>query len=440
MAETKRDELTWRRQLQQVTAAYSFLWLLLANLVGLWLALLLVWPELAAGLGEWTYGRWMPLHMDWQLYGWCALPLVGLLLSAFLSPRYGSRPGDLHVGFGAWSLALLLGGWSSLHGVVSGKLFLNWQGAGRVAFPVAQMVLVAVLGLAVWGAWHAGRASKLELGIKVGALLLLLSSPLALFITAGREVYPPIDPTSGGATGHSLLASSLGIILIFGLMPWLLRVPQRATRVNQWKVFAAAYLISCGIWALIEHGNASNESLNQVLGLAVLLAWVPLVVWYHRGFVWPAGLRLWRYAFYAWWGLLTVDGFLTFLPGVLDVLKFTNAMVGHAHLAMAGMVSALNMLILGSLGSVESDDPWLDRSAFWLWQIGTCLYVLVMTVQGVREGLEPQVLWSENRLTHAIYLLRLLAGLLMLAASVRWCWLSGRRRLFTQPLTAPSFV
>ena len=81
----------WRRQLQRITAGYSLIWLLAANLVGLWLALLLLWPDLGTVLGGWTYGRWMPLHMDWQLYGWCALPLVGLLLSVYLAPRYGSR-------------------------------------------------------------------------------------------------------------------------------------------------------------------------------------------------------------------------------------------------------------------------------------------------------------------------------------------------------------
>lgn len=415
----------WRRQLQRITTVYSLGWLLAANLVGLWLALLLVWPGLGAGLGEWTYGRWMPLHMDWQLYGWCALPLVGLLLSAYLAPRYGSGAGDLHVGFLCWSLALLLGGWFSLQGEVSGKLFLNWRGAARVSFPVAQLVLVAVLGMGLWGAWRRANAGARELGLKLAGLLVLAASPVALFITAGREVYPPIDPTSGGATGHSLLASTLGIILIFGLLPWLLRVAPRAGRTQRWQVFAGAYLMSGLVWAVIEHGNASNESLNQVLGLAVLLLWVPLVVWYHQSFEWPVGLRLWRIAFFAWWGLLTVDGFVTFLPGVLDLLKFTNALVAHAHLAMAGMLGALNMLILGSLGPTREGDPWLDRASFWCWQLGTLTYVVVMTVQGVREGQAPFVLWGVNGLTQALYLVRVGAGLAMLLASVRWCWLAA---------------
>jgi len=424
VAEGSDPRPLWRRHVQRVTATYSLAWLLMANLVGLWLALLLVWPQLGHGLGELTYGRWMPLHMDWQLYGWCALPLVGLLLSSYLAPRYDSRVADLHVGFGAWSLALLLGGCLSLNGEVSGKLFLNWSGLGRVFFPAAQLVLFAVLAVGFWGAWKKRQDSSRTLSMKALGLLLLASSPVALFITAGREVYPPIDPTSGGATGHSLLASTLGIILIFGLLPWLLWVPKRASRINRVQVFVTAYLLSSFVWVLIEHGNASNESLNQVLGMAVLIVWIPLIVWYHRGFEWSVDLRLWQYAFYVWWALLTVDGFITFLPGVLSVLKFTNAMVAHAHLAMAGMVGSFNMLILGSLGPSEAGDPWLDRSAFWYWQTGTLTYVVVMTWEGGREGLQPQVLWGENGLTQTFYVVRILAGAAMLLASIRWCWLA----------------
>ena len=40
----------------------------------LWLSLLLLWPGLGDLFAPLTYGRWMPLHMNWQLYGWTALP------------------------------------------------------------------------------------------------------------------------------------------------------------------------------------------------------------------------------------------------------------------------------------------------------------------------------------------------------------------------------
>ncbi|WP_269525530.1 hypothetical protein [Coraliomargarita parva] len=425
---TERPD-SWSRYLQLATASYSFFWLLAANLVGLWLAALLVWPHLGDLVPDWTYGRWMPLHMDWQLYGWCSLPLVGLLMRYFMSPSNGSTRMDIGIGYGAWSVALFIGGFLSLQGEVSGKLFLNWSGVGRIAFPVAQMVLFSVLAAASVGRYR--RIGKFDTKQWLQALLLLvlIASPVSLFITSGRKVYPPIDPESGGATGHSLLASTLGIILIFGFLPYLLRIRGKARARKLSRFYAGAYLASLCVWALIGHGNASNRSAGQVVGLGVLLAWVPMIAVYFRAFEWPVQLRPWLLAFLFWWGFLTVDGFITFLPGVLDVLKFTNGMVAHAHLAMAGMLGALNMLVLGTLGRAESGDPWTDRAGFWLWQSGTLIYVLAMLVQGVREGLDPTVLFGGNALTQTLYLVRLLAGGLLVSASARWAVLLLRVEL-----------
>ncbi len=416
---SEKGEANWRRRLQCMTAMYSLLWLLSANLVGLWLAAVLLWPQLGQLAGEFTYGRWMPLHMDWQLYGWCALPLVGLLMGYFLNEDDGS---DAHLGFILWSLALGVGGVLSLHGVVSGKLFLNWAGLGRIAFPVAQLVLWAILLRASVLRWQRIGKMDTKQWLQLGLLAVLLVSPISLFWTAGADVYPPIDPESGGATGHSLLASSLGILAIFGMLPYMLRVPIRLEGRHWRRIYLGAMLASTVAWALLDHGNASNTQPGQILGLGVLLLWVPLLWGYFHAHDWPAPLRRWLAAFLFWWGFLTVSGFISYLPGVLDLMKFTNGLVAHAHLAMAGMVGALNMLVLGSLGEARARDPWSDRAAFWLWQSGTFVYVLAMLVQGVREGLDPTVLFGANAVTSLLYGVRFFAGLLLVAANLCWLW------------------
>src|SRR5947208_373392 len=62
------------RRVMAATAWHSLLWLVLANCVGVLLAAMLLFPGINALLGEWTYGRWMAVHMNLQLYGWCSLP------------------------------------------------------------------------------------------------------------------------------------------------------------------------------------------------------------------------------------------------------------------------------------------------------------------------------------------------------------------------------
>lgn len=307
----------------------------------------------------------------------------------------------------------------SLKGSVSGKLFLNWSGLARMAFPVAQVVLWAILFRSSFSRWRRIRKLDTKQWLQVGLLLLLLSPPIALFITAGADVYPPIDPESGGATGHSLLASSLGIIFIFGLMPYILNLPHANKSRLGSRIFVSAFLISIAAWGLLEHGNERNSQIGQIIGLAVLLIWVPLIWFYYRAFVWPQCIRAWLAAFFFWWGFLTISGFISFLPGVLDVMKFTNGLVAHAHLAMAGMLGAFNMLLLGTLGEAREGDPWTDSAAFWLWNSGTLLYVLSMLVQGIREGLDPTVLFGADKLTTVLYVIRLVAGLIMISANLR---------------------
>ena len=426
---------TSARQLQGITALYSLLWLFAANLGGLWLSILLLWPETGRILGEFSYGRWMPLHMDWQLYGWCSLPLVGLLIRYFAGSTPDVRSIELHLPFLLWSLGLAVLGAASLNGYVSGKLFLNWEGFSRGLFPAAQVFLWVLLAGWSWARYRRVGHFDTTQWMQAALLFVLIAAPLSLFLTSGPKGYPPVDPASGGATGHSLLASSLGIIFIFGLIPGLLRLESRVPAARWGRRYAIAFVASAACWALLGHGNEANTQVGQILGLGVLLAWVPLVLVYYRSFVWPSGIRRWLLAFLFWWALLTVSGFITFLPGILDRLKFTNGLVAHAHLAMAGMLTAFNMLVLAALGRTGKGDPWSDRAGFWLWHGGTLLYVVSMTLQGMREGGDPAVLFGPDRLTDFFYGLRLFSGVMMTAASLRWLWLlEGVRRGATSPL------
>src|SRR5688572_18713714 len=113
---------TVRFPFSRVVAVHSLGWLVAANLVGVWLAVSLVWPAVGNLLAPLSYGRWSPLHLDWQLYGWCALPLVGMLLAWFFDGDHFRARGHAQLAFSFWSVALALGGVSWLAGNVSGKL------------------------------------------------------------------------------------------------------------------------------------------------------------------------------------------------------------------------------------------------------------------------------------------------------------------------------
>ncbi len=72
---------------------HSLGWLVVGNAVGVLLAVLLLFPALGNVFAPLTYGRWIPVHLNAQLYGWSSIPLIGLLFRL-----YGPK-----AGFGPWT-------------------------------------------------------------------------------------------------------------------------------------------------------------------------------------------------------------------------------------------------------------------------------------------------------------------------------------------------
>ena len=397
--------------LVRATARHSLGWLVAANFVGVWLALVLLWPALGDLVAPLTYGRWVPLHLDWQLYGWTALPVVGVLLAWFVDER---DAGGARVAFGAWTVALALGGVSWLAGRTSGKLFLDWTGLARPLLPAAMLVLWGVLGRALWRRWF--EWTPRERWARFALLALLAPVPHVLFWSMGREVYPAVNPDSGGATGAALLGSTLGIVTIFLLLPALLHVPARSAQFYVIRKIAwGAWAVSWGVFAVVDHGHATHHALSQIAALGVLLAWVPLLAWFWLAHAWSDAAWPWLRAGIAWWALLVLSGWVDFLPGVSESQKFTHGLVAHAHLAMAGLVTAVNAVMLTTLRGRAA-----PRGVFALWQAGCVVHLVVLAALGAVEQERAADLFRSEAWTQAVFALRLLGGAAMAAASAWW--------------------
>lgn len=393
---------------------HSLFWLTAANAVGALLAAELLWPEFGDTLAPFTYGRWVPLHLNWQLYGWCSLPLVGLLLH-WIGAGPDLRSARLAIlALWIWSIALLAGGVSWLVGVTSGKLFLDWYGWARPLLPAAMTLLWGTLAWQLWTNRFALTARKTV--AQVALLLVLFAVPPIIFLASGRTVYPAVNPRSGGATGTSLLGSTLGVVGIFGLVPDLLGVEVRAKNAGARKrLFWIFFLFSGVIFAALDHTHAPSSSLGQQAGLGVLVLWIPSVWVFFRTFDWSPSSRPWLTAAFVWWLLLVITGFLIFLPAISERLKFTNALVSHAHLAMAGLLTSLNIAILNLLIPTQ---PVVR--GFWVWQLSTAIHVVTLAVLGWLEPDRLGALFLRSDWTQAFYGLRLACGLIMCWVSAMW--------------------
>jgi cytochrome c oxidase cbb3-type subunit 1 len=424
-----------RTEILAFAAWHSLFWLVFANAVGVLLATLLIVPRLNNVLGEWTYGRWMPVHINLQLYGWCSLPLVAFLFKVYGADREPAAQWARPV-LWVWSSALGVGALSWLTGHSSGKLFLDWTGYSRIVFPLALVTLWLLLAFSLANEWRApSNSTILVRGTKLIGLALLLAVPVLIYIAASPSIYPPINPDSGGPTGASQLESVLVIVGILLLLPYGLtrrKAGPSGLTIITWSIFAAEFLLCFGL----GRADVSHHRPTQYISLGSLLVWLPLTPAYYNTFEWHSNTRLWRIAFLCWWSILVPTGWCLFLPGVLDHLKFTDGLVGHSLLAMAGFASSLLIFVMVQL---LGEGGWIFNGtrSFYVWQGSVFAYVVLMFFAGWREGFNPAFTIVPGTARNSIYFLRLVLGVLMLAASADW--LIDASRLLREPagITGP---
>ena len=399
-------------------AWHALFWLVFANAVGVLIAILLLFPALNRLLGEWTYGRWIMVHMNLELYGWASLPLAG-----FLFKVYGADRGPLaqwcRPVMWVWSAALALCAYSWLSGHSSGKLFLDWSGYSRVLFPLAMIALFLVLAVSFVREWNsAAIVTMAARSARVFGLVFLLAIPVAIYMAASPDFYPAINPDTGGPTGASQLESSLIVVAILLMLPFgLTRRKRENVRMIPiaWAIMIAEFVLCIAL----GRGDISHHRPAQFLSLGCLLLWIPLTPAYYAAFEWRANTRRWRIAFLCWWSALVLTGWVFFLPGVLDHFKFTDGLVGHSLLAMAGFTSSLLIFVMVQL---LGEGGWIfNRTrSFYGWNIAVLGYVVLMSAAGWREGFDPAFTMVPGVMRDAVYILRFVVGLAMLASSLDW--------------------
>jgi cytochrome c oxidase cbb3-type subunit 1 len=437
MNQSSHDEIAASHKPLQVFASaawHSLLWLVIANAIGVMLAVLLLIPHLNILLGEWTYGRWIMVHMNLELYGWTAMPLLGLLFAIY-GADHGSISRWCRPVLWVWSTALGVGAVSWLSGYSSGKLFLDWSGYPRVLFPAAMIALwILLLAALVSNRRHSEAESITPMLAKIVSLALLLAVPFLIYTAAGPEANPAVNPETGGPTGTSQLESSLVVVAILLLLPFGL-TRRHADKPSFIKIGWATLLAEALLCAGLSRGDISHHLPTQYLSLASMLVWVPLVPAYYAAFQWNSNTHRWRQAFLWWWAALVVTGWVFFLPDVLDRFKFTDGLVGHSFIAMAGFTSSL---IIFAMVQLLGDGGWIfNRSrSFYLWHGSVIAYIVAVTLAGWREGVDPSFTIVPGFERNALYTLRLITGVLMLLASIDWFF--DASTLFFEPVPAPN--
>lgn len=383
-------------------------WLVLGTAVGLYLSLLLLKPEWQ--LAGWTYGRWVPVHLNVQLYGWTSLPLVAWLLSMYEVSRSKAARWAAPAVW-AWTAALAMGALHWLNGETGGKIFLDWKDGALWAFVVALVLLWSVLAVA-WKQ-RAGGWSKLRWRVSLGGIIGLAMVPTAIILTASPKTYPPVDHTTGGPTGSSLLGSSL---IVVGLM---LLLPRAVAGIGKGKAGWGtwAYFGFCWVFfGVAEAVGGTHFDWWQNLSLLLMPPWAWLLARDWSGFEWPAGSRAWRTAMFGWWALLVLTGYLMYFPWILDRIKFTQGLVAHSHLAMAGFTTSFCALLTVILTDKRLGDP----ITVGVWHLAVVAMIVTLAAMGWREGAGPSWMLINPAWRELGLVVRGACGVAMLSVSCVW--------------------
>jgi cytochrome c oxidase cbb3-type subunit 1 len=149
----------------------------------------------------------------------------------------------------------------------------------------------------------------------------------------------------------------------------------------------------------IDHGHASHTARDQILGLGSLFVWIPLAGWHLAAFAWPNVARRWLVSAYVCWGLLVASGWVTFLPGWSEALKFTHGLVAHAHLAMAGTGdrrTSRTAHLPGPGPRRIRGAPPPHSWAFLTWHLGLAVHLLSLFLLSMLEEANPAGLFLSD--------------------------------------------
>jgi len=288
-------------------------WLAFANAVGLWLAVLLVHPNIPSIPGGLGYGRFVPLHLHGQLYGWCALPLLGLLLAIY---RRGPAQAAESWLLRGWSFVLGLSCLGWLLGQAGGHPFADWHGWWRPLLPAV------LLGFWLWCAHQEeGRGTEKDLAriLRLALLMVLLYVPLQLWRASDPLPRADSGEPAGPGSPLTLLLASCALLGLLWAAPRIFRLEWQM-HARRWRGAAfgwGALLVVLSLLALFPALGARVRFSQASVGLVHLafagflscLNWAILLsLWPRRV---PGGL-----SYLIWQGSLVMHVVALFTAGL----------------------------------------------------------------------------------------------------------------------------
>jgi cytochrome c oxidase cbb3-type subunit 1 len=439
-------------------------------LVGVFIAALLIWPQLSLDLPWLSFGRLRPLHTNAVIFAFggsalfatsyyvvqrtCQTRLFSDKLAAFT--------------FWGWMLVIVLAVITLPLGITSSKeyaelewpidilLTVVWVSYAVVFFGTIVKRQVKHIYVANWffGAYI----------LTIAVLHLVNSAALPVSLTKSYSVYPgTIDAMvqwwyGHNAVGFFLTAGFLGMMYYF--------VPKQAGRpVYSYRLSVVHFwaLISTYMWAGPHHLHYTAlpvwaQSLGMVFSLILLApSWGGMI----NGIMTLSGawhklrddpILKFLIVSLSFYGMSTFEGPMMAIKTVNALSHYTDWTIGHVHSGALGWVAMI------SIGSIYFLIPKLfDREQmysirmidwhFWMSTIGVVLYIVSMWIAGIMQGLMWRAINDDGTLTYSFveslqatypyYFVRFLGGVLFFSGMLLMAWNVAKTISGARPADTP---
>ena len=464
------SQTTYNYKVVRQFTVMAVVWGIVGMLVGVFIAALLVWPQLSLDLPWLSFGRLRPLHTNAVIFAFggsalfatsyyvvqrtCQTRLFSDKLAAFT--------------FWGWTLVIVLAAITLPLGITSSKEYAELE------WPIDILITVVWVSYAVvfFGTIVKRQVKHIYVAnwffgayiLTIAVLHLVNSAALPVSLTKSYSVYPgAIDAMvqwwyGHNAVGFFLTAGFLGMMYYF--------VPKQAGRpVYSYRLSVVHFwaLISTYMWAGPHHLHYTAlpvwaQSLGMVFSLILLApSWGGMI----NGIMTLSGawhklrddpILKFLIVSLSFYGMSTFEGPMMAIKTVNALSHYTDWTIGHVHSGALGWVAMV------SIGSIYFLIPKLfDREQmysirmidwhFWMATIGVVLYIVSMWIAGIMQGLMWRAINADGTLTYSFveslqamypyYFVRFLGGALFLSGMLLMAWNVAKTISGARPADAP---
>lgn len=422
-------------------------WLIIGSAVGVIVAIKMSVPDFLGGIPWLSFGRIRPIHTNGQLFGWLSMVQIGLslyVLTKLTRVRlYSERLANLVMW--VWNLTVVLAVITLASGMNQGREYaeLIWPldilvliGLGLLAFDIFMTVLR-----------RQERQIYVSLWYIMGSFVWM---PLIYFIGNVVWITPwnagPGAPYGGALTGvndaninwfygHNVLGlwfTTSGVASIYYLLPVTARTPlysHRLSLIGFWTI--GTFYIWTGahhlVWGPVPYWLQTVAIIFSVLLIIPVSTVVVNFLGTMRG-RWDLLIKSPPIRFFitgtVFYLITCLQGPTQALRSVSQVVKFTNWVPGHAHLALFGTFSFMAFggvyyVLPRLLGRRSMARPTLVEWQYWIAVIGFFGFATSLWVGGLVQG----AMWIAGtpfleavRAQSPYYLVRAISGVFMFAS------------------------